>query len=123
MLSAEIGQRWLRCPRIDGGVAVSRVQAIELVALVEEYQRAFNEHDLGAWADLVDPEIEIEVASFSLSGIDAAKAFAEQIDPTFAGNRESTGSSRLEAARRAWVTTRVDAGLVGKGSFFRGAAR
>src|SRR3954468_4667184 len=37
------------------------VKATDLIALVETYQRTFNERDLDAWAQLLDPEIEIEM--------------------------------------------------------------
>jgi signal transduction histidine kinase/ketosteroid isomerase-like protein len=82
----EIWLRWpLRGPRTGGGAAVSRVQSTDLLAVVEEYQRAFNQRDLDAWAALLDPEIEIEIDSFTLRGIDAALGFARRIDQTFPG--------------------------------------
>jgi signal transduction histidine kinase len=62
----------------------------DLLVLVEEYQRAFNERDLHAWAALLDPEIEIEIDLLTLRGIKAALGFARQIDQTFPGMRSET---------------------------------
>src|SRR3954451_20546766 len=54
-------------------------------ATVEEYFRAFNERDLDAWTQLFDPDIEIEVDSFTLRGIDAALGYAQGINATYPG--------------------------------------
>src|SRR3954451_1021332 len=69
---------------------VSRVQATDLVAVAESYQRTFNERDLDAWAQLLDPEIEIEFDSLVLRGIDAAVSYARQIDQMFPGMTAET---------------------------------
>jgi hypothetical protein len=66
-------------------MAVTRPQATDLAKLVEEYRRAFNARDRDAWVQLLDPDIEIEVDSFTLRGIEAARGFAEGIDKTYRG--------------------------------------
>src|SRR3954447_4252198 len=66
-------------------VTVSGGRATDLVALFEEYLRTLNEHDLDAWAELLDPEIEIEIDSLTLHGVDAVLRFAKQIEQTFPG--------------------------------------
>jgi signal transduction histidine kinase/ketosteroid isomerase-like protein len=76
--------------REQGAAAVSSVQATDLIAVAQEYQRAFNERDLNAWVELLDSEIEIEVDSFTLRGVDDALGFAQQIDQTFPGMTSET---------------------------------
>jgi hypothetical protein len=66
-------------------MAVSRPQTTDLAKLLEEYRRAFNARDLDAWVQLLDPEIEIEVDSFTLRGIEAPRGFAEGIDKIYPG--------------------------------------
>ena len=53
--------------------------------IIEEYQRAFNERDLDAWAKVLDPDIEITVDSFTLRGLDAARGYVQGIDQTYPG--------------------------------------
>jgi hypothetical protein len=90
-------------------MAVSRPQTTDLAKLVEEYRRAFNARDLDAWVQLLDPDIEIEVDSFTLRGIEAARGFAEGIDKTTrASSRNSSAWSRCLrtplSLRAGWST-------------------
>jgi hypothetical protein len=66
-------------------MAVFRPQTTDLAKLVDAYRRAFNARDLDAWVQLLDPQIEIEVDSLTLRGIEAARGFAGGIDKTYPG--------------------------------------
>jgi hypothetical protein len=74
-----------------GRGAASRAQtSADPVALVEAYQRTFNERDLDAWAALLDREVEIHVETVTLRGIEAALGYAQHIDQVFPGIRSET---------------------------------
>jgi signal transduction histidine kinase len=77
-----------------------------VVAVAEEYQRAFNERDFDAWVQVLDPEIEIEIDTLTLRGIDAALAYARQIDQTFPGMRSETVRTLVDSGDTVVLETR-----------------
>jgi signal transduction histidine kinase/ketosteroid isomerase-like protein len=66
-------------------MTTSRPYTTDLVKVVEEYHRRFNERDFDGWVDLLHPDVEIAIDSFCLQGTAAARAYAEDIERTYPG--------------------------------------